>query len=300
MELYAINHRELVVPEEQDLIGLPEYAGDDIVVAPVRGQKSKWVAGGLAFFFGIFGVHRFYLGQTWRGIFYLIAFGISMLALIEEDAPFIAFLGIIAFVDAVLFFAMPWADFNYKYNTPKAEKKRKKTQRKFQHRKKTLPVPSPPRKRQVSAMESRLRAGKTAIKSGQYEQAIQALDEVLDLDETHNEAHYLLATCFSMLKDEENAFIHLGLAVKHGWKDEARIKDDIHLHYLRSRPTFDGFVQNGYKLVEALPEPKPDLLDSAFDPLVLERIEDLGEKLERGELTREEFEEEKHKILKGG
>lgn len=40
------------------------------------GQKNKWVALLLCFFFGAFGVHRFYEGKIGTGILYLLTFGV--------------------------------------------------------------------------------------------------------------------------------------------------------------------------------------------------------------------------------
>jgi TM2 domain-containing membrane protein YozV/cold shock CspA family protein len=42
------------------------------VVPSVIGEKNKWIAALLAFFFGPLGVHKFYLGQTGAGIIMLI------------------------------------------------------------------------------------------------------------------------------------------------------------------------------------------------------------------------------------
>ena len=39
------------------------------------GQKNKWVALLLCFFFGVLGVHRFYEGKIGTGILYLLTFG---------------------------------------------------------------------------------------------------------------------------------------------------------------------------------------------------------------------------------
>ena len=38
----------------------------------VAGTKSRITAALLAFFFGGFGAHKFYLGKPWRGILYLL------------------------------------------------------------------------------------------------------------------------------------------------------------------------------------------------------------------------------------
>lgn len=52
------------------------------VAVPLGKPKNKWVAFLLCFFFGVFGVHKFYEGKVGRGILYLFTaglFGIGVL-----------------------------------------------------------------------------------------------------------------------------------------------------------------------------------------------------------------------------
>ena len=70
-------------------------------VPPVQGQKSKWVAIVIAFFFGYFGVHDIYLGHVKRGIARIIAMVFS----VSADLPFLAaILYIWTIVEIVLLF----------------------------------------------------------------------------------------------------------------------------------------------------------------------------------------------------
>jgi hypothetical protein len=59
------------------------------------------------------------------------------------------------------------------------------------------------------------------------------------------------------------------------------------------------FVQNGYRQLAYLSTPKEDLLEtkSYYDTTVLDRIADLGELLERGVITRDDFEAQKKSLL---
>ncbi|MBK8504732.1 MAG: NINE protein [Saprospiraceae bacterium] len=262
-----------------------------------QGRKRKMVAAFLALFFGMFGVHRFYLGQRGRGIAFLAAFSIAMIATIEGDQPIMAIVAIVAFIDSVLLFAMPREDFDAKYNQGRAIKTRSKARR---VRRQKLPDTGIGLPWSGSSLQTAIDKGKNLFIKGRWQEAIQCFDQVLEIDEEHPEAHYYLASCFSLLKDEENAFIHLALAVKNGFKDLSKIESDLNLYYLRSQASYSGFVSNGYKLVNALPEPQKGLLDSdRFDPLILDKIELLGEKLERGELSQAEFQLEKEKVLRG-
>ena len=67
-------------------------------------MKDKNVAALFALFFGIFGIHRFYLGQVGRGILYLMFFW------------FFGITAIIGLIDAIIFFSMDNDEFDYKYN----------------------------------------------------------------------------------------------------------------------------------------------------------------------------------------
>ena len=127
-------------------------------------------------------------------------------------------------------------------------------------------------RKKSSAPQTLLQKGVLSLTDGRYREAIKWLDEALDQDEQNKEAHFHLAKCFSMLKDEENAYFHLASAVENGYRDYEKIKKDIHLYHLRSLPSFASFEKAGYKIIKPLPEPKPDLLQSdRFDPTILEK-----------------------------
>jgi len=68
----------------------------------------------LAITLGLFGVHRFYLGNRKHGITYLSIGGVGIIFGIGIMVTAIAILSI---VDAVLLFTMPQSDFNKKYNS---------------------------------------------------------------------------------------------------------------------------------------------------------------------------------------
>jgi hypothetical protein len=61
--------------------------GRAVSVFPIKGrfqldEKNKWVAAALAFFLGIFGIHKFYLGKKKAGIIMLLGFFPGMLLII--------------------------------------------------------------------------------------------------------------------------------------------------------------------------------------------------------------------------
>jgi TM2 domain-containing membrane protein YozV len=64
--------------------------------------KSKIAAALFAFFLGVFGAHKFYLGQVGMGILYLVFFWTFIPA-------------IVSFIEAILFLVMSDEEFNRKY-----------------------------------------------------------------------------------------------------------------------------------------------------------------------------------------
>ncbi|NND34645.1 MAG: NINE protein [Saprospiraceae bacterium] len=296
IDLYAISSKDLTIPITEDLAALPEFA-EQSPVSTETSNRKKGVAFVLALLFGILGVHRFYLGQRGKGIAYLAVFGVGLAAVIEGEALIMIVMAILGFVDAVLLLAMPQMEFDRKYNqiTTKVRQKKVPKRRRAEH-----PDFSRRARSKPSPLITYLKKGMKSLSAGRYQEAIKWFDKVLDLDQQNKEAHYYLACCFSLIKEEENAFVHLSLAVKNGFADFERIKQDINLYFLRAQPTYEAFVKNGYKLMKALPEPQPDLLSTdRFDPSVLDKIELLGDKLEKGELSDAEFQLEKQKILRG-
>lgn len=79
----------------------------------LKTNKSKVVAGVLALFFGGLGIHKFYLGQIGLGILYVCCtfFGFLLLFI-----PTII-IGVIAFVEAIVYFCTSDEEFNNKYNS---------------------------------------------------------------------------------------------------------------------------------------------------------------------------------------
>ena len=66
-------------------------------------MKDKFITALLAFFLGSFGIHRFYLGETKKGLLYLVFCWTFIPA-------------IIAFFDTIIFLLMSNDKFNLKYN----------------------------------------------------------------------------------------------------------------------------------------------------------------------------------------
>ncbi|MDX1480019.1 MAG: hypothetical protein R3301_20065, partial [Saprospiraceae bacterium] len=207
----------------------------------------------------------------------------------------IAAVGIIAFLDAILLLAMPKAEFDYKYNRMAGPQ----TTRPYQRvRRKHYVLDNTSRK---SLKNPALVNGIREYKRDRYHDAIDAFKRALEIDENSTAAHFNLACCYSVLRDPEDAYYHLAKAVELGFDDFDRIENHEAFTFLRSHPDYKSFVRNGYQIIEQLPpaEKKKDLLEQLREHSTdkLDMIENLGEMLERGDLTREQFDLEKKRIL---
>ncbi len=261
--------------------------------------KSKKIASVLALTLGLFGVHRFYLGKKFWGVCNFAAFFLSMLILIEGGFPwFLIAIAMLSVVESVLFSVMPQSEFDAKYNsgitTVKMEKK---------------PYKAEERKRAPDAAQTRKSRGSiiiknafVAYKSGNYDQARKYFEDALQYDYNDPHTHFMLSCCHSMAKDAKQAYFHLASAVDFGFLEFEEIYHNEALNWLRAQPDFEAFVNNGYRQVAYLNNPKPDLLESKsyYDTTVLDRIADLGELLERGVINREDFESQKRELLGHG
>jgi tetratricopeptide (TPR) repeat protein len=258
------------------------------------------------------------------GIFWLVAFvmAVAITANAEPEPPPILLFGIFWLVDFVLLAAMSRADFNIKYNTAPEEGSRGLRRRKRReslserrsaptYRDSQRPVqdarstwrerqPAPAAfTRKSTPRNPALIKGVRLYKGGDYEHAIDAFEEALDIEPGSPAALFNIACSYSMLNEASSAYAYLSLAVENGFSDFAKLEQHQALQYLRDRTDYRAFVDNGYKVVGQLPEPQADLIEELqnFNPSILDKIEVLGEKLESGELSREEFEAEKRKIL---
>ncbi|CAL4867612.1 MULTISPECIES: TM2 domain-containing protein [Asticcacaulis] len=80
-----------------------EVAGDTAVsvyvIATAMGEKNKYIAALLAFFLGMWGVHKFYLGKNTAGIIMLLCGTIGWIFLCIP--PLI--IGMIAFIETIIY-----------------------------------------------------------------------------------------------------------------------------------------------------------------------------------------------------
>lgn len=262
-------------------------------------MRHKVTTGFLALIFGMFGVHRFYLGQRFLGALYFIAAvaGIFLTAL--SGMPFIMLPALLGFVDGVLFFAMPREVFDERYNSGS---------RSYRYAQPRLARRSAPARRplhrQASEFDYFKRNGIAHFRAHRFEEAAEAFEQAAALAPEHPAIHYNLAATYSMLEEADIALEALDQAVAMGFDQYDKIHRHDALAFLRARPEFKAFVSNGYRL----PEPSSPAaevesetlelgsLPSPADPL-LEQIEELGKLRDRGILTDAEFAQQKEKLL---
>ena len=202
-------------------------------------MKSKQVAGVLALFFGIFGVHRFYLGKRFWGILHLFLFAICMAATIEENAPFILAPALLGFIDSILLFVMPKEEFDERYNF-------KYLDRKYDdyRRPKALPAARPFAKAPATTTSHPERIfkkrGVEHFRRYNYEAAIDDFLEALEHYYEDPITHFNLACCYSRLEEEEEALHHLSEAVASGFKDIKKIHTPSIFDLFTSHSCFRG------------------------------------------------------------
>ncbi len=251
-------------------------------------MKKKHVAAILALLLGIFGVHRFYLGQRKKAILYFGSFimGLLLLALdIDADIGPLFFVipAILGLIDSVLFFVMPKEEFDYKYNDNS-----------FAWGNNAINAYKDPILTPISSKQK----GIQKYQLHDYRAAIQDFHQSLDQAYNDPSVHFHLASCYSILEEKDNAFFHLDKAVDFGL-DIHQISTNQSLTYIRNHPDFDRFAENGYQMTSEtlVPSTFPLTTTANTNSDILEKITELGELKNKGFLTEEEFNMQKQRLL---
>lgn len=289
--VYAISNSGITFPEGnfQKNTKTSSSSSDITIVS----NRRKIVAALLALAFGVFGAHRFYLGNRGLGIAYLSVGGVGMFTGVSF---MIAGIAIISFIDALLLFVMPKMEFDKKYNSGSADSLNKATDKREDP--------------QVSKQKSLLKAkfqrhkelAKSHFKNYEYKEAIDTLDEALEIKYDDKEVHFLLAKCYSMMEITKKSLFHLDAAIAFGLEIK-KAKFDYALAHLRVSPAYKEFVNNDFRLLDMdsiLSEPteastkSSDLLTTS--PNLLEQLKKLQELRKKGFLTEEEYLEQKKRM----
>lgn len=282
VDLYAVTNYGLTVPDyEWEQTQPMEKAA--VPAKKRKGRKKKWVTALLAFFFGIFGIHRFYLDQRMLGILYVSLFflGAFILPGVEQLVAIPAILG---FIDFLIFLSMSRDTFNERYN--------KEVFRQEQQQKEIARAKANDPKRLLNKQRKKyVDEAQAAYNDYDYTEAIEALLKAVEIKYDDPETHFFLARCYSVTEDAASALEHLDIAVAFGLPDPDRIKTEGDLAFLRIQPEYQVFEKNGFRLPKELPSPKvkdPEL-DESVPADLLDQLARLKKERLAGLLTEEEF-----------
>lgn len=281
-------------------------------------MKEKNVAGILALFLGGFGVHRFYLGQTGLGIFYLLFFWFPVM-------------WIVGLIDAIAFFSMDADKFDRKYNREYLYRQEQERSYDYRDDEAVRRMERYERRREVRRERSYYRPKKRAAPKGQraprakkpdnphksagvqkfkdydYSGAIADFKKALEIEPRDVATHFNIACAYSISEQAELAFRHLDLAVQFGFNDFEKIREHDKLAYLRIQDEYEAFAKNGFRLPgnEAASAPAASSNQQAASTgeevedhsHLLEQLKQLGDLREKGLLTEEEFVIQKKRLL---
>ncbi len=269
-------------------------------------MKSKTIAILLAFFLGIFGAHRFYLGQKTLGFLYIVlffVFGISF---------------IIALIDVLGFLFMSRERFDYLYNKKYFEQD---YQQYLKRRQAYYTSGAPkkqtgsnlPRKKVTNAQDGirQLKIkGKNLFKNYEFEEAVEVFEQVLAYNSHDAAVHFNLACCFSILEKKERALRHISLAVEYGFDKFEKIDTHPSLAWLRIQEEWVDFNKRKYKLKPVCEEVSDkggeeskntethgEGLELPANDKLLVKLKKLKDLRDRGMISDGEFINEKKKIL---
>ncbi len=255
-------------------------------------MKSRQTAAFLALFLGSFGVHRYYLGQTGLGIFYLL----SNFLMPFFRLPFGFILGLI---DAMSFFFMSDEEFDRRYNKTEGIREKRRTSRRRVRQERR------PRSKRVTAQRARKvkasrrnpfkLSGKKKLAEFDLNGSIEDFKRSIDITPEDPETHYLLASAYSLNENADKAFSHLSIAVSQGFKDYERIKNDDALAFIRIHDDFEDFERAGYRKNSTIQVNEPQEIK---DDTLLAQLQRLAEMRKKGLITDEDFEVEKRRIMR--
>lgn len=267
---------------------------------------KKDLAGFFAFFLGVFGVHRFYLGQWWRGAAQFVGFW-AIIAFLAENGPEMPFpfllVGMILapLITAIIFWSTPYERWAAKYD-PQALVTAGYAYPKTSQRPSYL-QPSEPRKPNLRALKAE---GIKYYRSGDYDLAVEAFEEALEQAPTDPVAHFNIACCQALMGQLQPAMRSLEVAITYELPKPERIETHPALADLRNSEGYRTFRNNNYRRLNLLDLAPPDAPredsdegipeEPLGDPDLLEQINRLRELREAGVLTQTEYRNQREKL----
>jgi len=273
---------------------------------PEPRRRKRTQAAFLAFIFGIFGVHKFYLNNQGAGVFYIMLFVMSINLF---GFPISMLLG---FMDAMKLLMMTDEEFDHKYN--KKSVRTGQRYRRDNRRNRRREEPDFTRAKSRNQRRSRRKSKSTAvlrkenayIKTGikkykefDLDEAIEDFNKGLEIDPINVALHFNIACAYSLTEQKDKAFEHIAKAVANGLKDIKKIDTHEDLAFLRIQPEFESFKDNGYRWSKKTSASKSKTTSSKTEiqDELLNRLNKLSELRKRGLLSEKEFMMEKEKLM---
>jgi TM2 domain-containing membrane protein YozV len=278
---------------------------------------NKNLAGFFALFLGLFGVHRFYLGQWFRGALQFLGFwGAVVMAATVGDSDGEVFFGIMIammviapMLTAIVFWATPERRWQEKYDKDSLADMR------------PLGIASQPA-RDTKVLKTE---GIRYYRTGDYDLAIEAFRDAADADLGDPGTHFNLACSYAQLGQYGEALRHLELSVTFGLPKPERIEKHPALAALRKNAAYITFRENNFRRLNLLEmtatrstsktppatakQVEAEVLEDFADPPaqayastspspdLLEQITRLRELHDAGVLTRQEYQAQKEKLM---
>ncbi len=263
-------------------------------------MKNKFVAALLAFFFGSFGAHKFYLRDPGAGVFYIML----MVMTAGLRFPISAILG---FIDGLRYLMMSPVEFDRKFNSKYSKNKRTRTRKAPSTNREYYEVnkPSTTKRKKAPVVRNNpfKKSGLKKYKEYEIEEALEDFQKGLKLEPNDVSLHFNMACAYSLLENKEEAFKHLTLAIENGFADFDKIQSHDDLAFLRIQEEFDEYKANGYKLKSGSSSSSSSSGITQKEPLndvLLSQLNRLMELRKKGVLTENEYVVERKKILARG
>ncbi len=271
-------------------------------------QKNRVTAAVLAFLFGGFGIHKFYLRRPGEGFLFVF---LTMMGLRIMGLPISVVLG---FFDAVRLLTMGDQEFDQKYNRGNQNRTRRsgsssrrnvrsrhqtqaprRNSRRFEREYRRKPV-----KKSYPKSNPFKQSGIRKFKDYDIKGAIEDFTKALKISPNDPALHFNLASSYSLNEEAKKSFYHLQKAIENGFNDFEKIATHQALAFLRIQDEYETFKENGYKFEGSLKaqieasQGGENLLD---EDILLKQLNKLDELRRKGLLSEEEFVEQKKRLM---